>query len=343
MITTAICMVLLVACGGGDADNADTVGESADIDYASLTKSLSISVQGDAASALAFSPDSTSLATCGNEDSRTGTTQVWDIETGEEVVTKSGPRRIMWKLAYRPDGEVFAGSASDGWVYFFNPKTNKESSGFGPDLDPNARTFDYSPDGRFLAIGREDSEVRLLDGKSLKELRTCNGHTEWILSVAFSKDGNMLVSGGKDKTVRVWNTTDASQLHLFEGHEAVVVSVAINADSNTVASADLNGVVKVWSLAPKRELYTIAGDGTPCVQIAFSLDGSALATSAGKSKQPRPGYDSPRITLWDAKTGEMIKLLDGVGPLFAISPDGKSLAAGGHNSKVSIWSANTRD
>ena len=36
------------------------------------------------------------------------------------------------------------------------------------------------------------------------------GHTEWVMSVAFSPDGKSLVSGSNDCTVKVWNLTEGT-------------------------------------------------------------------------------------------------------------------------------------
>ena len=39
-------------------------------------------------------------------------------------------------------------------------------------------------------------------------IRTFEGHTDWVNSVAFSPDGKLLASGSDDGTIKLWNISD---------------------------------------------------------------------------------------------------------------------------------------
>jgi len=59
-------------------------------------------------------------------------------------------------------------------------------------------------DGKTLALGLDDGTVRLWRVADGTLLRTLEGHTRSVYSVAFSPDGTVLASGSDDGTVRLW-------------------------------------------------------------------------------------------------------------------------------------------
>src|SRR5437016_6843609 len=78
--------------------------------------------------------------------------------------------------------------------------------------------------------------LRLWDVKSGRALRTFDGHSAGILSVAFSPDGRRVLSGAEDKVLRLWDAESGRALHIFEGHSAGILSVAFSPDGRRVLS-----------------------------------------------------------------------------------------------------------
>ena len=54
----------------------------------------------------------------------------------------------------------------------------------------------FSPDGQTLVSGSKDKSIKLWDVENGKEIRTFNGHSDWVWSVRISPKGKILASGG---------------------------------------------------------------------------------------------------------------------------------------------------
>eukprot|EP01051_Picozoa_sp_SAG22_P037261 SAG22_NODE_18498_length_286_cov_0.844920_1_plen_75_part_01 len=70
--------------------------------------------------------------------------------------------------------------------------------------------FDAS--GGTLASGSWDYTVKLWDVASGECLRTLEGHSDVVNSVAFDASGGTLASGSRDQTVKLWDVASGECL-----------------------------------------------------------------------------------------------------------------------------------
>lgn len=195
----------------------------------------------------------------------------------------------------------------------------KSNTIYMDDFSPNSITF--SPDGRFLAAGLENGEVKLLgiDGqtanRSLPQERVFLAE---VTSVAFNSSGDILAVAGDDRDVILWgigqsaNQDTYESFHVFSetGFYYGIRKVAFQPGGNFIAVAtnqatqdpSNSGFILLFDLrdlqaGPK---FSEACPQANCSALAWSQDGEKLAfgDSSGNLKVLRVQADGRPSIVW---------------------------------------------
>jgi WD40 repeat protein len=196
----------------------------------------------------------------------------------------------------------------------------------------------FSPDGKALASASADKTAavyRIETGANqLSPSFSLAGHSAGIQAVAFSPDGAAIVTASIDRSLKVWSATDGNLQRSLGQHTDAVLALAFRpldvsrpGTPPYCASGGDEGAVRVWQPTIGRMVRIVRGYEGSVLAIAFAPDGGSFF-SAGTSGVIRriDSESDEELGRWQASTDWVYCL--------AVSPDGKSLAAGDWSGQI---------
>ncbi|MCK9171596.1 MAG: caspase family protein [Treponema sp.] len=165
-------------------------------------------------------------------------------------------------------------------------------------------------------------------------LTVAMGHGQQINSLAYSPDGKYLVTGSDDKTVKLWNTETGQELWTFSGTDAEVKIVRYCPDGKYIAAGLSSDYICILDSETGKQITSFKNPNT-LADIVYSPDGTRLYTTEYQS-----------IDIYDAVSGTaagQFTVFTGDEQVnsFAVSPEGRTLAAGGNEGSIVLY--NTED
>ncbi|KAG1083758.1 hypothetical protein G6F42_022082 [Rhizopus arrhizus] len=221
----------------------------------------------------------------------------------------------------------------------------------GRDGDLYIRSVSFSPDGKYLATGAEDKQIRIWDIAKKRIRGILSGHEQDIYSLEFSRDGRILVSGSGDRTARIWDWQTIRCIHELrindvEQQDLGVTSVAISPDSRLVAAGSLDKVVRVWDAVTGQLLERLEGHKDSVYSVAFMPDGKTLVSGSldktlrmwqlGTSERAGYGNERGKSACIQVFTGHKDFVLS-----VATTPDGNWIVSGSKDRGVQFWDPRT--
>ncbi len=306
--------------------------------------------------AVAFSPDGEIAATgSGVEeaDPETGTlrflggdVRLWRVSTGEMLGVPLPHPKVVFTLAFSPDGRLLLTGAEDGHARFFVVATGAP---LGKPLihEGTVSNVAFSPDGRTAltssAGGGEDQHVRVWDLPPEPFLGKPLIHGGVIINLAFSRDGRSLAAASDDRATDQWDLTTGQRTTLGAADVPSPkgvgfsldrrVPVVFSPDGRTTLYVDYRGRAVLMDTTTGQSRATDSGDKW-VTSADFSPDCRTVLT----------GEENGIVRLWEASSGKTLEsrqLEDSEGIVFAaFLPGGKTFATVSMHF-VRVWDRDT--
>ncbi len=293
--------------------------------------------RGDSLVSVKFLPDNRKIVTGGNDHM----VRVWDIITGEELMTMSGHSDIVWSVAVSQDGKYLASASSDKTVKIWDAATGQEIVSLRGHTD-DVGMVEFASDGRKLATASSDKTVKLWDAATWQELATL-AHPEENPIFAFSPDGKTIATGCLDGVARLWDASTGKGLRTFKGGVGgPIFTLAFSPDGATLVTGGGNSCAEFWDVttgkpisAPEapgqqKPLGKMVRTSNAIMSVSFSPDGRTLAVAS---------YDRT-VRLYSTNTLQLLNTFKGhdlSADSVTFSLNGRLLATVGRDGVVKLW------
>jgi WD40 repeat protein/tRNA A-37 threonylcarbamoyl transferase component Bud32 len=261
-----------------------------------------------------------------------GLIRIWDQAHSSEPLVFRGDPRVVFGLAFSPDGRRLASAGRSGRIHIWNSSGGQESLDLSALLRTEAIAF--HPDSKQLAsAGRSaglTGDILLWDLDRPQKPRVLSGPSGTVQALAFAPDGRHLAAAGDDKSIRLFDLDQAESVPvLLTGHAGRVLALAFSPDGSLLASAGEDDTIRLWNISTGTVDRILTGHRNSVLAVAFSPDGRLLAS----------GSFDKTVRVWDLGTGSATVLTGHQGSTHAVafSPDGQQLASGSSDQTVRIW------
>ena len=302
-------------------------------------------LSGEYATDFAWSPDGKTLAT-GDQNAAL---HFWDARTGERKAGLAREFESTYKIAYSPDGKLFAiGTSQLVGVSLWDTRTGQLvrtlKEPYPLSRGAHIFSFFWSPDGQTLVVSHlKDLQFwDVASGKLLKKMAKPGGGYGGPLLL--SHDGKKLATSRtierneKNEAVKVEAiVTDWRKGKILSRNADAGFPLAWSPDDSRLftrmTDARNDNRVGQWFLdknvfrPTSTDELTASGSAQP---FALAPDGVTFAL----------GRKDGTIRLRQARHGELLQTLNASDNLItgaAFSPDGKTLVSSGYDGKLNFW------
>jgi len=245
---------------------------------------------------LAFTPDGATLVATGGDPSRFGEVQIWDVAA----------RRQRYSIVVSSD-TLFGGS--------------------------------LSPDGTRLAAGAPDKAIRIFDVTSGREIRRIDHHEDWVFGTVFGVDGKRLVSVGRDRAAKLTDVETGRFVENVNLLREPLAAVVRHPKKDWIVVGGQERIPYLYRMDRPRGMR-IADDSTliqkferqdgPILAVAISPDGTRIAA----------GSEAGDARVYEAETGKLVARCGGhTGGVYVVqfTPDGSQLVTGGFDGTLRFY------
>jgi eukaryotic-like serine/threonine-protein kinase len=250
-----------------------------------------------------------------------GNLSICSLQDGREILRLPGPGCPAWLIRFSPNGRFLTARhhPANGSTRFFYlwDLSDGETIRKGP-IRLKGFGWDFSPDSRRLAIGRDDDSLVLHEIATGHEVRLAC--VPRVYTIAFDPPGRRLgLATWEPGVIQVGSiqVRDAATGALLDELKQLkaVRGLAWSPDGAQLAGACADSHIRLWRPGTGQLPLLLKGHQSEVVAVAFNHQGDLLASTA---------WDET-VRLWDVVSGKQLMRADIVGAMPQFSLDDRRL------------------
>ena len=204
-----------------------------------------------------FSRNGKLLLVGGGRGANKGIVAVWDITTGERIITAGDELDVALAADISSNQKWIALGGPDRLVKIYATATGQQVHKLKKHTDwVTAAEFNHT--SAFLATGDRNGGIVVWEAATGEEEQSFVGHKSAIVSLAW-RTPDVLVSASEDGTVRTWSMKEGAQVKSATAHNNVL-GLAVNTEGGMV-TCGRDKAITVWDKeGNKAKTFNITND-----------------------------------------------------------------------------------
>ena len=268
--------------------------------------------------------------------------KLWDISTFRCVKVLKGHTSGIRSLAMLMNGNLVSGSWDKTIKIWQTSELVNQYDGENtvikiPDHSMTLKghvnavlTVHVLADGKTIASGSSDYQVKLWDSETGQCTKTLVGHTGEVLALAAKMDNKTIISAGGDRMIKIWDSEKKLNQcrDTLAGHSGPVWCIKLLSDDNTLISGSPDKMVKIWSIDKGLCLKTLLDHQNPVLNVGEFKDETFLSCDS-----------EGVIKIWELATSTCVSTLQNkVGSIHAVAVTSDYYIIGaGADKRVYVW------
>ena len=246
--------------------------------------------------------------------------------------TFTGHAGEIKSIAFIPGKREYFTSGTDGKVCKWDIDGNNHSLQVIYSGSEIINILSVSPDAAWLAMGGQNSGIKMIPLKDNNMSYELKGHTGPIKSLIFSYDGKYLYSSSLDGKVLKWDLSTRTSINISNGMMQIT-SIDLSSDNKYIAGVSNEGKAMVWNPEITSDNFRIGSEGKVIRTVKFKPEENKLAI----------GYSDGYVELWDLATrrklSEFVTHNSDVSNI-KFNRKRSQIATSGNDKTIRIWDVN---